>query len=140
MRSRDVRTGQAYRVEVPQRLPVVSPSRANALVDSFRLSLLRGCRFEITVIDLDTSRSPATVQAIRTLTQASVVLPLSIEQAVGLGLSPGAYEVFGYLRSSTDGQAVELPTVQTLTVPVRWLHSLESVPSLNHRDITGHLF
>lgn len=140
VRSRDVRAGRVYRVEVPQRLPVVSRSRAEALVDSLRLALLRGCRFELTVIDLDTSRSPATVQGIRTLTEASVVLPLSLEQAADLGLSPGAYEVFGYLRSSTDGQVVELPAVQTLTVPVRWLHSLESVPSLNHRDITGHLF
>lgn len=139
VRSRDVRTGQAYRVEVPQSLPVVSSSSANALVDSLPLTLMRGCRFELTVIEIDTSGSPATVQGIRTLTHASVVLPLGVEQTTELGLSPGADEVVGYLRSSTDGQAVLLPTVQALTVPIRWLHTLDSAPSPTQRDIIGHM-
>ena len=130
VRSRDVRAGSTYRVEIPQRI-------TGAQAEDLRMTVLSGCMFDLTVIDVDTACTPATVQGIRTLTRIRVVLPLTIEQEVDLGLTPGAHEVVGYVQRAGGGDPIELPVVETLTVPVRWLHALDSVPSRNHRDITG---
>ncbi|MEZ2391759.1 hypothetical protein AB6813_19860 [bacterium RCC_150] len=72
------------------------------------------------------------------MTSRHVVLPLSIEQVADLGLAPGFYEAVGYVRRGGDDRpAVEVPAVETLTVPVKWLHALESAPLRNHQDITA---
>lgn len=104
---------------------------------SMRWHHLRGSQFELTVVDLDPAATPPTARGVRMVTTSSVVLALSVEQAAELGLDPGAYEISGYIRRLGTRRDVELPEVDELTVPVWWLRPLESVPSRNHRDLTG---
>lgn len=96
--------------------------------------MLRGCWFEPSVLGMDKSRSPETVHGIRIVHRTNVVIPLSIGQTAELGLPAGSCEIVGHVRSVDDESVVSLPGVQTLTVPVGWLHGLESEPSRDHRN------
>ena len=134
MRSNDVRVSETYRVEVPQRLPPEPAFPLWAAAERAALVLLQGCWFELSVPDLDVTRSPATVHGIRLLRRTNMVLPLNSAQAAELGLPTGSYEITGYVRPVDDEAVVSMPAVQTITVPVRWLHTLASKPSRNHRN------
>ncbi|ELT44845.1 hypothetical protein G205_09173 [Arthrobacter nitrophenolicus] len=126
--------GETYRVEVPQRLPPELSVPLWAAVDWPALMLLQGCWFELTVLDIEATRAPATVHGIRLLRRTDVVLPLNSAQVAELGLPAGSYEIAGHVRPLDDEAVVSMPAVQTVTMPVRWLHTLASKPSRDHRD------
>lgn len=143
VRTRDVAVGGTYLVEVPHDLP---PGRYPVDVDSaesaaawLRLNMLRGARFPLTVTSVDTSGSRPTAQGLRTLFWSHARVALTLEQALELGLPPGAYEIAGQV-STPDGEPIELPHVEELTVPVRWLRPLDAPQRPTHRDITGKYF
>lgn len=48
----------------------------------------------------------------------------------------GSYEIHGVIRTA-EGDPVDLPDVEILTVPVRWLRSADADLPPTHRDITG---
>lgn len=70
----------------------------------------------------------------RVVSQASVNVQLTDEQVAGLGLPPNAYWIHGVLRDDT-GTPVELPAVEELWVPTRWLHPVDVARPPTHRDL-----
>lgn len=139
VRSRDVRVGESYVVEVPYRLPgsryPMHTDDARGFTQWWQLQGLRGGRFRLTVTDLDTATTPAMVEGIRVVSRSHVRVDLTLEQALELGLPPGVYTVDGMLRD-VNGDLIDLPDVSTVQVPVRWLHpsDFERIPP-THRDL-----
>lgn len=138
VRTRDVRIGETYVVEVPHDLPRSRyPARHDdgCFAQWWRLQTLRGGRFRLTVTELDAAAAPPTAEGIRVVSRSWVRVDLTLEQALELGLPPGGYSVEGLLRDA-DGRPVELPDVDTVRVPVRWLRpgDFERVPP-THRDL-----
>ncbi|SEB30536.1 hypothetical protein SAMN04490357_0047 [Streptomyces misionensis] len=133
MRTKDVRVGETYRCEVPLALPW-RRYRPETLGDSWwPLSWLRGRYFLLTVVDVDTAAR--TAQGLM-MTGAStrVTVELTEDQAQEAGLPPGGgYLVSGILLDA-EGEPVELPRVGTLTVPLRWLHPVDTPVSPSHHD------
>lgn len=139
VRTSDVRIGETYVVEVPHRLPRDRYPRPDthelpAFVRWWRLVMLQGSRFRLTVTDLDRDTKPPMVDGLRVVPRSDVRLDLSVEQVAELGLPPGAYCVRGTL-TDIDGEPVELPDVESMRVPARWLYPLDADrPRWSHRD------
>lgn len=135
MRVRDVRVGDTYLVEVPHQLPPsrypVDPLNPNLW---WRLAWLRGARFRLSVTSIDRDADPPVVEGVRVVAQPFVVVDLTDEQIDDLGLPPGRYQVEGVLYDN-DHQAVDLPEVESMQVPVRWLHPADAARPPTHRDI-----
>lgn len=128
MRTKDVQVGQTYRCEVPSSLPTSRYWREPFTESFWQLLWLRGRWFHLTVTDLDPE--DRTVQGLRTISVSRITVTLTDDQAQAAGLPPGrAYRVSGMLEDLA-GEPVELPSVMTLTVPVRWLRPLDSPPPL----------
>ncbi|GGP80165.1 hypothetical protein [Streptomyces melanogenes] len=91
MRTKDVRVGGTYVVNVPQRIPAAIrdsvPSTAEAFAAHMQLHLNRGRRFDLTVTDVH--RAERTVDGIEPVTTSKVGLPLSEGQVRALGLPEG---------------------------------------------------
>lgn len=123
VRTKDVRGGQTYRCEVPYTLP----TRRYGQEPSFwQLLWLRGKWFHLTVTDVDLQAR--TVQGLRIGSTSRITVELTDDQAEAAGLPPGrAYRVEGRL-TDPEGEPVEIPALATLTVPIRWLHPLDSPP------------
>lgn len=144
MRLREIERGGTYRVEVPHQMPESrypmpkGEAATQATIGAWwRLITLRGKQFTLTVVDIDEKASPPTVQGLRTLTHSQVSITLNDDQAADLGLPlPGTYVVEGIVRN-VDGRSVEVPDIEELEVPARWLRPVDSAPSRNHYDITG---
>jgi hypothetical protein len=102
------------------------------------LDWLRGCRLRLSVTAVDPQSAPPMVDGLRVVGDSSVEIDLSAEQVAALGLPPGDYRVSGLLRAG-DGRYVELPQVDELRVPVRWLHPLDELrPPYSHREVSGN--
>lgn len=138
VRTRDVRVGETYVVEVPHSLPqsrYPAGRDAGGFARWWQLQTLRGGHFRLTVTEIDADAAPPAVEGMRVVQLSHVRVDLTREQALDLGLPPGAYSVEGLLRD-VDDRPVELPDVDTVRVPIRWLHpgDFERVPQ-THRDI-----
>lgn len=132
MRTKDVRVGQTYRCEVPFALPY-RRYRPETMGDSWwALSWLRGTHFPLSVTDVDTEAR--TAQGLRMAATTRITVELTEDQVEAAGLPPGhSYQVTGMLLDA-DGEPVELPRVAALTVPVRWLHPMDTPVSAGHHD------
>ena len=136
VRTRDVRLGETYLVEVPQRLPADRyPKDVLGMGLWWRLDWLRGCRFRVVVTKVDETAMPPMVEGLRKVPREFIRLDLSVEQVAELGLPPGTYSLQGVLYDSNQRPA-ELPEVEPLRVPVRWLHPADAERSpYSHRDV-----
>ncbi|MCZ0209588.1 hypothetical protein OZK63_29705 [Streptomyces sp. UMAF16] len=130
MRTKDVRVGETYRCEVPLALPW-RRYRPETMGDSWLpLSWLRGTYFQLSVVDVDTIAR--TAQGLVIGASPRVTVELTEDQAQEAGLPPeGGYQVSGTLLDA-EGEPVELPRVGTLTVPLRWLHPVDTPVSPSH--------
>jgi len=140
VRTRDVRLGETYLVEVPHRLPASRyPQTDHADPSSpwWRLWWWRGCRFRLIATELDAAADPPMVEGLRVVRQSVVRLDLAVEQVAELGLPPGAYSVQGPLLDG-NGRPVLLPDVDTVVVPVRWLYPADADRPPSHRDLDRH--
>lgn len=127
MRSRDIRVGETYIVNVPQRIPPALRDRAldsrQEFAASMRLHLQQGKRFDLTVTDFHPDTR--TVDGFESTT-SKVALPLTEEQAEALGLPPTQcpYTIEGLVHDDED-TLVGLPTTLAYTgLPARWLDPL----------------
>jgi hypothetical protein len=136
VRRRDVRVGETYLVEVPHQLPRHRyPADVQGHIQWWQLTVLSGARFRLTVTEVDLEvAGAAAVEGVRVVHRSNMRLELSADQVAALGLSPGVYYVQGMLTDDT-GRPVELPHVDTLRVPVRWLHPKDATRPDSHRDI-----
>ncbi|WP_190820109.1 hypothetical protein [Saccharopolyspora pogona] len=127
--------GATYRVRVgpgdnPAQYLSGDPGRSEGDLALFLLALGSGdgisSEFDLTVTSVDqTLGGEAAVTGIRVSDTSHVSVPLPPEIAQQLGLSADVdYVVEGVLKDPSTGQVVSLPSDQTLTVPVRWLHPL----------------
>ncbi|WP_217210262.1 hypothetical protein [Streptomyces sp. AC550_RSS872] len=132
MRTKDVRVGQTYPCEVPFALPH-RRYRPETMGDSWwALSWLRGTYFPLSVTDVATEAR--TAQGLRMVSTTHVTVELTEDKVEALGLPPGhGYQVTGMLLDAED-EPVELPRVGTLTVPLRWLHPMDTPVSGGHHD------
>ncbi|MEU2441809.1 hypothetical protein ABZ595_37355 [Streptomyces rubradiris] len=132
MRTKDVRVGETYRCEVPLALPW-RRYRPETMGDSWLpLSWLRGTYFQLSVVDVDTAAR--TAQGLVMGASPRVTVELTEDQAQDAGLPPGSgYQVSGMLLDA-EGEPVELPRIGTLTVPLRWLHPVDTPVSPSHHD------
>ncbi|MEW2297061.1 hypothetical protein ABZ719_30910 [Streptomyces sp. NPDC006743] len=133
MRTKDVRVGETYRCEVPLALPW-RRYRPETMGDSWwPLSWLRGTYFPLSVVDVDaTARTAHGLVMIEGSTRVTV--ELTEDQVQEAGLPPGdGYQVSGMLLDA-EGGPIELPRVGTLTVPLRWLHPVDTPASPSHHD------
>ncbi|MFF8910977.1 hypothetical protein [Streptomyces olivaceoviridis] len=132
MRTKDVRVGETYRCEVPFAFPW-RRYRPETMGDSWLpLSWLRGSYFPLTVVDVDTAAR--TAQGLVMGASARVTMELTEDQAREVGLPPGGdYQVSGMLLDS-EGEPIELPRINSLTVPLRWLHPVDTPVSPSHHD------
>ncbi|MGW1598799.1 hypothetical protein [Streptomyces sp. NPDC002343] len=135
MRTKDVRVGETYRCEVPLALPW-RRYRPETMGDSWLpLSWLRGTYFQLSVVDVDATAR--TAQGLVMGASPRVTVELTEDQAQEAGLPPGGgYQVSGMLLDA-EGEPVELPRVGTLTVPLRWLHPVDTPVSPSHRDASA---
>jgi hypothetical protein len=143
VRVRDVVVGQAYRVWVPQRLRAGQfPAARVDFPRWWRLTVLQGAQFVLTVIDTapdDWPRPVHAVEGLRTFTSSYTRVDLTDEQASALGLPFGAYAITGTFWTP-DGAPVQMPEVERLVVPARWLHDLDEPLSMEHRNLDVHDF
>ncbi|MEU2357896.1 hypothetical protein AB0N77_37425 [Streptomyces misionensis] len=66
-----------------------------------------------------------------------VTVELTEDQAQQAGLPPGdGYQVSGLLLDD-EGDPVELPRIGILTVPLRWLHPMDTPVSPSHHDASA---
>ncbi|MCX5589540.1 hypothetical protein [Streptomyces erythrochromogenes] len=132
MRTKDVRVGEIYRCEVPVALPW-RRYRPETMGDSWwPLSWLRGTYFPLSVVDVDATARTAHGLVMRA--SPRVTVELTEDQAREAGLPPGGgYQVSGMLLNA-EGEPVELPRIGTLTVPLRWLHPVDTPVSPSHHD------
>ncbi|MGW1007681.1 hypothetical protein [Streptomyces sp. NPDC002520] len=133
MRTKDVRVGQTYRCEVPLALPL-RRYRPETMGDSWwPLTWLRGTYFPLSVVDVDAAAR--TAQGLVMIEGSTrVTVELTEDQAQEAGLPPGGgYQVSGMLLDA-EGEPVELPRIGTLTVPLRWLHPVDTPVSPSHHD------
>ncbi|TLQ38763.1 hypothetical protein [Streptomyces marianii] len=132
MRTKDVRVGQTYRCEVPFSLPY-RRYRPETMGDSWwPLTWLRGSYFPLTVTDVDTEAR--TAQGLRMASTTRITVKLTEDQVEAAGLPLGhGYQVTGMLLD-VEGEPVELPRIAALTVPVRWLHPMDTPVSAGHHD------
>ncbi|GGS09523.1 MULTISPECIES: hypothetical protein [Streptomyces] len=132
MRTKDVRVGETYRCEVPLALPW-RRYRPEKMGDSWLpLSWLRGTYFLLSVVDVDTAARTAHGLVMRA--SPRITVELTEDQAREAGLpTGGGYQVSGMLLDA-EGEPVELPRIGTLTVPLRWLHPVDTPVSLSHHD------
>ncbi|MFE2384571.1 hypothetical protein [Streptomyces misionensis] len=136
MRTKDVRVGETYRCEVPFALPW-RRYRPETMGDSWwPLSWLRGMYFPLAVVDVDTAaRTAHGLVMIEGSTRVTV--ELTEDQAQQAGLPPGdGYQVSGLLLDD-EGDPVELPRIGILTVPLRWLHPMDTPVSPSHHDASA---
>ncbi|MCX4481695.1 hypothetical protein OOK44_35570 [Streptomyces cellulosae] len=145
MRTGEIQVGETYMVCVPQRLPRRVRDRTPATCEEFtaglRLNLYRGNRFDLTVTAVD--RADRTVDGYETATTSSVRLPLTLEQAITLGLPDitGHYEIEGTLHDAETNTAVELPTSCSYTaIPTRWLLPLGTPTVLSDWSIAFYRY
>jgi len=126
VRTKDVRLGETYRVQVPSSLPSHRYQQEPFTGGFWHLLWLRGHWFHLTVTSIDTEAR--TAQGVRIGSTTRITVELTDEQAEAAGLPPGVvYRVRGMLEDS-EGEPVELPWLTTLTVPIRWLYPLDSPP------------
>jgi hypothetical protein len=132
MRTKDVRVGETYHCEVPLALPW-RRYRPATMGDSWLpLSWLCGTYFLLSVVDVDAAAR--TAQGLVVGASTRVTVELTEDQAQEAGLPPGGgYQVSGMLLDA-EGEPVELPSVGTLTVPLRWLHQVDTLVSPSHHD------
>ncbi|MHB6912720.1 hypothetical protein [Streptomyces sp. DB-54] len=136
MRTKDVRVGETYRCEVPLALPL-RRYRPETMGDSWwPLTWLRGTYFPLAVVDVDTAAR--TVQGLVMIEVSTrVTVELTEDQVQEAGLPPGdGYQVSGILLDA-EGEPVELPRINTLTVPVRWLRPVDTPVSPSHHDASA---
>ncbi|WP_405606409.1 hypothetical protein [Streptomyces sp. NBC_00076] len=63
-----------------------------------------------------------------------VTVELTEDQVEAAGLPPGhGYQITGMLLDA-EGEPVPLPRVAALTVPLRWLHPMDTPVSGGHHD------
>lgn len=140
VRTRDVRIGETYLVEVPhalpeRRYPMPSTEDLQAFAQWWRLQTLTGGRFRLTVTAVDAEAQPPAVEGLRVVDQSIVRVELVDEQLRDLGLPlSSAYYVQGVLYDAV-GTVVELPELHTLRVPTRWLHSGDATRPRTHRNL-----
>jgi hypothetical protein len=127
----EVETGQTYRVHVanrdnPAHLLACAPEHSVANLLLFTETLDAVVDFDLTVVATgQLLGSEPAVTGVRVSETSHVRTPLPTEAAERLGLSTNVdYFVEGVLKDAATGQLVSLPSDQTLTVPVRWLHPL----------------
>lgn len=138
---RDVRIGATYLVEVPHeiradRYPELDTAPEAGALFGWRYALfpLRGCRFRLTVTEVDTDAARPMVQGLRLVDRSYVHVELTTEQVAEFGLPPGRYTLQGTLTDADD-KPVRLPDLTTLRVPVRWLYPGDAQrPPHTHRD------
>lgn len=125
--------GETYRCEVPydvRRSRHVVGDQADPVarqIEIMRWTHLAATRFPLTIVDVDRDRRPATAQGIRSKMTSMIRVDLTLDQQLELALPPGAYYVEGILHRVDDvGSVVDLPDLEVLTVPTRWLHPLNS--------------
>ncbi|GAB3278303.1 hypothetical protein GCM10027589_04350 [Actinocorallia lasiicapitis] len=125
MRPQDVRIAEGYRVQVPQRLPRSRyPPTEIGWPWALRMIGLQGRYFEATVVEVTETVLGPTAEVQWVSNRHQVELDLSLDQVIALGLpAAGHYRVRGYLTDD-EGRGVKLPEVETMLVPVRWLHPL----------------
>ncbi|MFG3525041.1 hypothetical protein ACGF5S_32620 [Nocardia nova] len=133
MRARDVQVGHTYVVLVPHRLPAARyPDRQIPGTFMWVAALLTGARFRLTVTGIDLDACPPTAEGLRLIERAHTDVALTRDQATALGLPPGqGYRIVGMLIDHT-GHPARVPALETIRVPLRWLHCAED-PRL-HRD------
>ncbi|MFE2729293.1 hypothetical protein [Kitasatospora sp. NPDC059327] len=129
MRTARVRVGETYLVRVPAHLRYARYAPDSTDLDSVLLHWRRwvraGSEFELTVTDLPEADGEHMVAGLLVAPHSRVRVRLTDGQAAGLGLPPGVgYTVTGTLTDLND-TAVELMTSTPMTVPARWLHSLD---------------
>lgn len=133
VRVRDVQVGGTYLVQVPHELP-----RDRWPWDPWdprmwlRMVWLRGRRFALSITELDQDERMVTGE--RMTEQHAVTVELTAEQVAGLGLPPGRYWLNGSLLD-VDDHRVELPAVEQLRVPTRWLRAIDAARGPSHRDL-----
>ncbi|MEV5242577.1 hypothetical protein AB0K89_26245 [Streptomyces cinnamoneus] len=135
MRTRDIRVGGTYIVNVPQRIrPAVRdrvPRNREEFAADMRLHLHRGRRFELTVTEVHAEAR--TVDGFESVTTSKVALPLTAEQAEALGLPEAeeAYTIEGLVLDA-ERMPVKLPTTLAYAgLPTRWLDPLGTPTALN---------
>ncbi|MFC7221465.1 hypothetical protein ACFQLX_25340 [Streptomyces polyrhachis] len=96
------------------------------------LSWLRGTYFPLSVVDVDTTARTAHSLVMRASTRITVELTEEQAREVGLPLGSG-HQVCGMLLDA-EGEPVELLRIDTLTVPLRWLHPVDMPVSTSHHD------
>jgi hypothetical protein len=125
----EVEPGQTYRVHIsnrgnPAHLLSCAPEQSAANLMLFTEAVEAVIDFDLTVVETGQilGAEPA-VTGIRMSETSHVSTFLPAETAELLGLPTDVrYIVEGVLKDAATGQMVVLPTGQTLTVPVRWLH------------------
>lgn len=120
----EIAVGQTYRVHLPNR-----SDAGRFLTDPKLLMWVLGEAedFELTVesADVRLNGEPA-VTGVRFRDTVHVSTPLPPSAAARLGLpSDVEYLVRGVLVDAVSGQVVQLPTEETVTVPVNWLRPLD---------------
>lgn len=130
-----------YLVEVPHRLPPAryphTTSDFDAFLQRLRLDLLRGGRFPMTVTGLEATGPRPIAEGLLMQAHSRVRIALTEQQRDELGLPAGEYYVEGSLRTADD-TPVDLPAVETLRVPTRWLHPVTDDRPPTHRQIGMH--
>src|SRR5688500_10753459 len=126
-----VEAGRTYHVHISDRdnavqLLACAPERIEANLVLFTLALEADVDFDLTVTETGPALGEApAVTGIRVSATSHVRIPLPRDAAERLGLSTDVdYLVEGVLIDAATGRVVHLPSDQTLTVPVRWLHPL----------------
>jgi hypothetical protein len=127
----EVETGQTYRVHISSGdnaalLLACAPEHSEANLLLFTEALEASVDFDLTVVETgQTLGAEPAVTGIRVSETSHVRAPLPPETAERLGLPTDVgYFVEGVLKDAATGHIVSLPTGQTLTVPVHWLHPL----------------
>ena len=119
----DIEVGQTYRVHLPNR-----SAAGRFLTDPMLLMWVLGEAedFELTVESTGaTLNGEPAVIGVRFKDTVHVSTPLPKDAAAQLGLPSNVeYLVRGVLVDAVSGQVVQLPTEETLTVPVEWLRPL----------------
>ncbi|WP_414170946.1 hypothetical protein ACMATS_38105 (plasmid) [Streptoverticillium reticulum] len=144
MRTRDIRVGGTYIVNVPQRIPPAVRDRVPRGREEFaadmRLHLHRGRRFEITVTDVHVDAR--TVDGFESVTTSKVALPLTVEQAEALGLpETGQPYMIEGLVLDAERMPVKLPTTLAYTgLPTRWLDPLGTPTMLSDLSVAYYRY
>jgi hypothetical protein len=119
----EIEVGETYRVHLPKRSDV-----GRFLTDPMLLMWVLGEAedFELTVESTDaTLHGEPAVVGVRFTDTVHVSTPLPRDAAAQLGLPSNVdYLVRGVLVDAVSGQVVQLPTEETLTIPVEWLRPL----------------